>query len=231
MNPLHHLLVLFLVVVFPVWDRYETRRLKASTDPRDRVRAYRMTIGWQLAATALLMATLPLASLFTPPPHGRVFGRTLEPAMVLPIAGGLLMGAAIPFILSIVNPELREKQSAALQTIDFFLPRTREERLWFAALSVTVGVCEEIIYRGFLIRYMLALPFVPGVGVAILAAALVFGIDHGYQGVAGMVSTTILALVMTVLFLATGSLWVPMLIHALLDLRILLLVKGTEAQR
>ncbi len=40
-----HLLILFaLVVVLPLYDRRETRRLKTSTDPRARVQSYPKTI-------------------------------------------------------------------------------------------------------------------------------------------------------------------------------------------
>nr|WP_240978559.1 CPBP family intramembrane glutamic endopeptidase [Longimicrobium terrae] len=137
----------------------------------------------------------------------------------------------IPVIISLVNPEAREKQRGALKSIEFFLPYTPQARRWWAALSIVVGIGEEIIFRGFLIRYMLALPVGWGVGGAVIAAAVVFGIDHGYQGIAGLISTTVLALVFSALFFATGSLWLPMLVHALIDMRILLLVRpGGEAR-
>jgi hypothetical protein len=35
-----HLLVLFLIVGMPLWDWYEIPRLKASPDPREKVRYY-----------------------------------------------------------------------------------------------------------------------------------------------------------------------------------------------
>jgi membrane protease YdiL (CAAX protease family) len=222
----HALLVLFLVLVFPVWDRVETRRLKRSTDPRVRVRAYRITIGWQLVATAILLLTVRPALLFTPPALGGLFGLREVPAearsMGIAILVGLLAGAAIPVLL------LRRQQPGKtvpnpLESIAFFLPRTREERAWFGAMCVVVGVCEEVIFRGFLIRYLHDLPLGLGLPGAILVAAAIFGIDHGYQGWKGILGTGVLALLMTVLFFVTGSIWLPILAHALLDLRVLLL--------
>jgi membrane protease YdiL (CAAX protease family) len=221
----HALLVLFLVLVFPVWDRVETKRLKTSTDPRARIGAYRKTIGWQLIATALLLTVRP-ALLFTPPALGGLFGLQEAPADALPIVVGvvvgLLAGAVLPLVLMRRNAPGKAAYSP-LDGIAFFLPRTREERWWFAAMCVTVGVCEEIIFRGFLTRYLHDLPLGLGLLGAVLVAALIFAIDHGYQGWRGILGTGILALVMTLLFFATGSLWVPILLHALLDLRILLL--------
>jgi membrane protease YdiL (CAAX protease family) len=222
----HALFVLFLIFVFPLWDRVETKRLKSSTDPRVRVRAYRITIGWQLVATAILLLTVRPALLFTPPALGGLFGLREVPADVRPIGigilAGLLAGALIPVLL------MRRQNSGKpianpLESIAFFLPRTREERGWFAAMCLTVGVCEEIIFRGFLIRYLQGLPLGLGLLGAILVAAAIFGIDHGYQGWKGILGTGVLALVMTALFFVTGTLWLPILAHALLDLRVLLL--------
>jgi membrane protease YdiL (CAAX protease family) len=222
----HALLVLFLLLVFPVWDRVETRRLKSSTDPRARVRAYRITIGWQLVATAILLLTIRPALLFAPPALGGLFGLREVPedarAVGIGILAGLLAGAAIPVLL------LRRRQPGKtipnpLESIAFILPRDREERAWFGAMCLVVGVCEEIIFRGFLIRYLQGLPLGPGLLGAILVAAAIFGIDHGYQGWKGILGTGLLALVMTALFFVTGTLWIPILAHALLDLRVLLL--------
>ncbi|HEU4561184.1 MAG TPA: CPBP family intramembrane glutamic endopeptidase [Longimicrobium sp.] len=222
---LHLLLVAFLVVVFPIWDRREARRLKTSHDPEVRLRSYQMTIAWQIAASALLLATLPARALFTAPATPRELGIDVGPAQVIPVLAALLVGAALPVLLA------RRKNGAApeipsqLGAIDFFLPRGRRERVWFAAMCVTVGVCEEIIFRGFLVRFLAAGPPVAlGIAGGVAVAALIFGIDHGYQGITGILATGVLALVFTALFFITGSLWVPMIVHALLDLRVLLLV-------
>jgi membrane protease YdiL (CAAX protease family) len=222
---LHAALALFLVVVFPVWDRHETRRLKTSTDPRRRIRAYQITIAWQILAVALLLATVPAVLLFTPPAEAARLGIHPSPTAGIAIVFGLLAGGMLPVVLSRRNPKAREKLDRQLGTIGFFLPRTREERRWFAALSVVVGVCEEIVFRGWLIRWLAGAPLGLGLIAAAVAAAAIFGIDHGYQGVAGIVATTVMALVFTLIFFATGTLWVPIVAHALIDLRVLLLVR------
>ena len=41
---------------------------------------------------------------------------------------------------------------------------------------------------------------------------------HRYQGWVGVIATTALGAVMTGLYLMTGSLWVVMLVHVLVDL-------------
>ena len=222
---LHLLLVAFLIVGLPVWDRRETRRLKTSPDPRVRLRSYQKTILWQIAAAALLLATVPLHALFTAPVTPRELGIDIGPAQAIPILAAMLVGAAAPVLLARRKGSAEPSIPAQLAAIDFFLPRGRRERAWFAAMCVAVGVCEEIVFRGFLIRFLAAgPPLALGMAGGIAAAALIFGIDHGYQGITGMLATGVLALVFTALFLITGSLWIPMVVHALLDLRVLLLV-------
>lgn len=220
MQALHHALVLFLVLVFPLWDHHETKRLKRSTDPGARLRSYRLTIGWQLLATLLLLATLPADLLLHPPDPN-----PLEEARgaVVPLLVGLGAGLLLPVILARRGGKAREGARKQLEPIGFFLPRTPVERRWFAALCVTVGVCEEVIFRGFLVRYLLALPLGLGLGASALVAALVFGVDHGYQGWKGVLLTAALGGLLTVLFFVSGSLWLPMLVHVLLDLRVLAL--------
>lgn len=226
----HLLLVAFLVVVFPFWDRRETRRLKTSPDPMVRVRSYQKTIAWQIAASAVLLATVPLRALFTSPVTPRALGVEIGAAQAIPFLAAMLAGAAIPALVLTA----RRKKGAAPRTppqlaaIDFFLPRGRTERLWFAAMCLTVGVCEEIIFRGFLVRFLAEGPPVAlGIAGGVAVAALIFAIDHGYQGIIGILSTGVLALVFTALFIITGTLWIPMVVHVLLDLRVLVLVRDT----
>jgi membrane protease YdiL (CAAX protease family) len=49
-----------------------------------------------------------------------------------------------------------------------------------------------------------------------------FGLAHAYQGLAGIVTTGVLGGVMAALYLQTGSLLLPVLLHAVIDLRFLL---------
>jgi uncharacterized protein len=221
---LHLLILVALVVVLPIWDRTETRRLKTSTDPRVRVQSYQKVVAYLWAMTLVLLATVPLEQLFTAPPLPTDLSRWRGSGLALGIAVGGAFGLLLPVILVRRSAEQRSKVLAPMRAIAFFLPRTGEERAWFAAVSVTAGICEEIIFRGFLIRYLDALPLGLGVWAAAVVAAVIFGIDHGYQGWVGMITTGILALVFTALFFITGTLWIPIVVHALLDLRILALI-------
>ena len=101
-----------------------------------------------------------------------------------------------------------------IRPIQAILPHTPGERRLFMAVSVTAGVCEEIIARGMLIWYAAhAMPRVP----AALVATLVFGFAHLYQGWEGVLKTALVGAVFAALYLVTGSLLAPILAHIMID--------------
>ena len=99
------------------------------------------------------------------------------------------------------------------------IPATSGERDLFTILSVTAGICEEIVYRGFLPLFLM-----PWFGDRYLLAALpataVFGILHAYQNAHGMVRTAAMGLVLAAGVAWTGSLLPSILAHAALNLLI-----------
>jgi uncharacterized protein len=102
------------------------------------------------------------------------------------------------------------------------LPRTAGERRLFTLVGVTAGVCEEWLYRGFFLAVVAAVGGGLSAPVLVAVGAVAFGLAHAYQGVAGIVTTGVLGGVMAGLYLGTGSLLLPVLLHALIDLRFLL---------
>jgi membrane protease YdiL (CAAX protease family) len=102
------------------------------------------------------------------------------------------------------------------------LPRSPLERRLFAVVGVTAGVCEEWLYRGFFLAVVAAVaPGLPGAALVLLAA-VAFGVAHAYQGLPGVLTTGVLGGVLAAVYLSSGSLLLPVLLHALIDLRFLL---------
>jgi membrane protease YdiL (CAAX protease family) len=95
------------------------------------------------------------------------------------------------------------------------LPRTPRERAVFALLSVAAGFGEEMAYRGYAISTLAALTGVTGAAVI---TTVVFGILHAYQGRAGILRTGLMGGILAWGFLASGSLWPPIIAHTLVDL-------------
>ncbi|MGY1887480.1 CPBP family intramembrane glutamic endopeptidase [Blastococcus sp. SYSU DS0753] len=102
------------------------------------------------------------------------------------------------------------------------LPRTGGERRLFTLVGVTAGVCEEWLYRGFFLAVVAAVTGGLPTWLLVVVAAAAFGLAHAYQGRAGIVLTGVLGGIMAAFYLDTGSLLLPVLLHALIDLRFLL---------
>jgi membrane protease YdiL (CAAX protease family) len=103
------------------------------------------------------------------------------------------------------------------------LPRSRQERLTFGALAITAGVCEEVVFRGFGIAYVRWLWPAASQPFIIVVTAAAFGFAHLYQGIRGVVLTGLVGAYLAWLTLSTGSLLPAIVVHALIDLRVLAL--------
>ena len=217
-------LALLMIVGFPLWDVLETRALKIGTSPRRKIWSYQRIVLVLWISAIVAWATLRSSSFFVWP--------AVRQSVFQKIGGAFVWGLVLAWVIVSLlrafrrrNTKLRDTTVTALKRLDFFLPVTAEERLWFAAVSITAGICEEFLYRGFLIRYLSDRPWHIGLGVAQAVSSVFFGLAHGYQGASGVISTGFIGAVMAIIFFVTGSLWLPMALHAFIDLNILLLLR------
>ena len=133
---------------------------------------------------------------------------------------GIALAAGILVLLKRRLPTRARPQSIVL---DALTPTTPAARRGWAWLSLSAGVTEEITYRGLLVLAVaLAAPDLPRIAVVTIAAVL-FGLAHWYQGRLGVLATGAFGAVLTQLYLTTGSLLLPMLLHVLIDLRLALI--------
>ena len=70
------------------------------------------------------------------------------------------------------------------------------------------------MFRGFVLWY---LTLVMPVWGAILVSSIAFGLGHSYQGASGILRTGLAGIAFGVLFVISGSIWLPIVAHALLD--------------
>jgi membrane protease YdiL (CAAX protease family) len=104
------------------------------------------------------------------------------------------------------------KIEAMRKQLGFLTPGSNLELgVWFC-VSVTAGLCEEIIFRGYLQRQFAAMSNSMLFGV--LLSAVVFGASHGYEGVARMVLIGIYGLMFGLLAWWRKSLRAGMIAHA-----------------
>ena len=136
------------------------------------------------------------------------------------VCAGVVVIAAISFALSIpriarMSQDEKDRQIGALGDLVHFLPGTRREFRYFTALSITAGVVEEIVYRGFVLWYLAN--FMP-LWAALLLSSVFFGLGHSYQGKSGALRTGLVGLVFAILYVMSGSIWLPIIGHAVFDI-------------
>ena len=96
------------------------------------------------------------------------------------------------------------------------MPANKRELYWFTCgVSMSAGICEELLFRGFFLA-VFAEPL--GVWVSLVLGSFLFGLCHLYQGWANVLRTGVIGLVLGIIYVFTESLWVVIALHALMDI-------------
>ncbi len=208
--------IALLLVATWIMDLFDIRNKRARQPGYSKRRAYARTM-LLLWGTAAICMTAWLMSGRTAFALGLTAGEGWGA-----LAGWGLAAAAASYVIYILaraslskatRDEIRRQIDGA-QGMDLLRPRTRLEHRDFQLLSVTAGITEEIIFRGFLIG---VLSLVMPVWLAAATSLALFVLAHLYQGLSGMGRILPVSLVMTLVFLVSGSLWPAIILHVLVD--------------
>ena len=108
-----------------------------------------------------------------------------------------------------------EKLEVELRPLRKFIPNNVTEFISFILIAFTAGICEELLYRGWL-QNLLAYG-TGSVWIGFILGAVIFGFGHAYQGKMGMVQTGIIGLIFGVVFIFTKSLMASQILHIIVD--------------
>ena len=209
-------ILVFLGVVIPWRGHARLQKLLGlpSVDTKEKLALYAAPIGFQWVLCGVV-AWRGLARGLTVQQFG-LASRSLLGPVAAGLVGAVLIGGLQWLNLRRIGkmegpaPDLLRKLSKRL------LPVTILEYLPYSALAITAGVCEEFIYRGFLLAafFRAGLP----VWLGIVLSSVLFGLAHAYQGRAGIVSTGLFGVLLALGRLGFGSLIPVMMWHTGLDL-------------
>jgi membrane protease YdiL (CAAX protease family) len=214
-----HLVAAYAVLAAPwlAWWSYQRAKRKIeSGTPDAKLQLYRAIVTEQVVSTAVILMICRLSQISAAKlglASPRYLGWNLAALVVLI---GLLVRSAL---------RLRKKADKVRKKLEDFagaiVPRTQPERAWFGAVSVGAGVSEEILFRGFLLYYLATVAPSMNLVLKVLLVSVVFGVGHIYQGWRGVLSTGIVGAFMAIVYVLTGSLLVPIVLHAVIDWRVL----------
>jgi CAAX protease family protein len=106
--------------------------------------------------------------------------------------------------------------AAHAASVQPLLPQRFVEIILWVALSISAGICEEIVFRGYLQQQFKAFT---GSGLAgMLLQAVLFGISHGYQGIEATIKIAIYGALFGLLAMWRRSLRPGMIAHAWSDI-------------
>lgn len=230
------LALLGVVVGVLVWraiarERREYARFKRLRSTVQRQKVYRrwliegalslggLSVATVLGAWSAIPEALAAAQAWEPIAATREF---LGGPVGIPVALGVAVLAAVLLVLPVLLVRGSLDEAPAVGDIRALLPRTRGELPYGAGLSLNAGVFEELLFRLGLPALVVA---VTGDAlVAFLGATLLFGLLHVYQGPLGVVFSIVLGALFVLLYVVTGSILVPIVVHALVDLRSMVLI-------
>jgi uncharacterized protein len=213
-----HLFALFLVVGFPLLAKfYGYPRLLDALDrgePDARTGAYLFTIALQWTLVAILaIAWWRLSRSATA--LGLAWPRGWRQILAYGIPALAIALAGLQYAAVMTQPLAIEQARTQMGDMIRMVPHTRAELNTFMVLSVTAGICEELLYRSFLVGY--AARFMPP-WIAAVVTGLVFGFGHIYQGIDGAIQTGVVGIIFGVLYVVIGSVWPLMAAHAIVDI-------------
>lgn len=206
----------FYFCAYPIYIflTYETEAEAVLKDPSLRMQVYRSTAFYLWLPTVILLILTGTAHI-----PFEAIGISWRWDLNNQIAWGLLLLIAIYFYRALSNPtnpdeikQFLEQQTDSLRCI---MPSNKQElRFFTSVVCVSAGVCEELLFRGYLL-YLFddKMPIWAGV----ILSSIAFGLPHIYQGFQGVIRTALLGAVFALIYLVTDSLLIPILLHILVD--------------
>lgn len=217
-----HLLVIYAILGMPLfaWAWYEkAKRQIAAGNPEAKLRLYHEIVVEQVATTAGVLGLWLWGGI-----AGVSLGLTVPRywpwnLVLLAVLVTLLVRSALK-----LRPKAEKLREQIKNRVGALVPDTHRERQWFGAVSIGAGISEELVFRGFLFYYLgLYLPQINAWEKVVLTS-LIFGVAHFYQGKQGIIGATVLGLIAATIYVLSGSLLLPIVLHAVIDWRLLLML-------
>jgi uncharacterized protein len=207
--PLHTVIVLAMQAALVYSAQLRTAQMHA-LDHAGRLRMYERTILVEWLVLAMVIVGVRLHG----SPLTAVFGerwRSLRQVFTD-------VGIALVFLIVsiIVLSVLGGHDKGPDASTAFLLPHGRAETSIWILLSLTAGICEEGLYRGYLQRQFTAFTKSAAIGIALSAAA--FGAAHAYQGWRHAVQISMLGTMLGVLAYWRRTVRPGMISHAAQDI-------------
>ena len=219
------LILLVLGIAVPLLGRRRVGQLMRtpSTTKMDRLSLYATTLAFQWIAAGVILWRAVAHGLRAAKLGLAIGSPALTVTITIVLTALVLLNQLFSLRRLVSNPA--EVQGLLPQLALKLFPQDDVERLAFFALVVTVAICEELIYRGFVQRVFQDWSQ-DSVIVGVLGSAIYFAVAHLYQGRRGLASTFVAGLILAGARAWTGSLVPPITAHFVADITVGILAPG-----
>ncbi len=205
---------LIVGVLFPAYALIfggKTRKLLLE-NPSKKILVYKQT-----AIQLIILTVVVLLPLFSEEIYLGIIGLgfVFDPLWVIALFAVSLIGFWI-LKSAKLSEETLQKLVNKNADVQFILPTKKDEYQHMVFVSFVAGICEEIIYRGFLFWFLSNyMPVFP----ALLCANIPFALAHlTSTGIKNTIGAFVLAMIFSGAYLLTKSLWLPIVLHILVDI-------------
>lgn len=202
------------MVLYSLWEA-DKSKLAVIAGRKTKLAMYKETIGFLWLPTSVLLMLLPFNIV-----SAESLGLTWQNSWAN-WSGALLVMVGLAYVcwhIRSIRPGTPQYQQLfdAMQPHSWLMPANKRELYWFTCgVSMSAGICEELLFRGFFLA-VFAEPL--GVWVSLVLGSFLFGLCHLYQGWANVLRTGVIGLVLGIIYVFTESLWVVIALHALMDI-------------
>ena len=216
MKYLEYILMSYFIL-YPLYILFthKSEQLRVINQQESKISVYQQTMLYLWAPLILLMVVVFLGDLSL-----KELGLVWQWNMRTGLALLFLFLLATYFLISLKSlikncdqhPKLREQY----EFVRWLLPATSKEANYFIfGLAITAGICEELLFRGYLIQ-LVSNDF--PTYIAVIISSILFGLGHIYQGAVHVIRTAILGFIMALIYLVTESIIIPIILHIMLDM-------------
>ncbi|NAS14090.1 CPBP family intramembrane glutamic endopeptidase [Poritiphilus flavus] len=220
-------LILILTVYFPISGYRGMKRLKSQLtagNHEEKARFYHRTIAGSWVPVILVLLLIPISNV-NPGDLGlkwiQIDTTSVSKWIVYPLIGFFLLYLIyLLYSLFVIKYDKKNREKVA-KTIPedtrFLLPVTPKEKQLWTRVSISAGITEEIVYRGYLF-FALAVVF-PSLSIIhiLLITTLIFGMGHIYLG-KDAIKSTFLGLLFGVFYILFDSVIPVIILHIVQDL-------------
>ncbi len=205
------ILAILIGIIYPTYFlfTYKKTNLSIKQDPRFRLVDYKQTI-----AIFWILTVLILFNFFTTHlPQLNLYPNFTVISIVISILA--LAFSVLQYSQSNISSDTYTDVKDKMKDVYHYLPKTKREFNWFIILSISAGICEEIIFRLFLFEY---LNENIGLLIAFVLTNIIFALTHIGMGKQNIISSFILGLLFSAIYYFTDNIWIAILLHIAIDI-------------